>query len=93
MKHINVIEVAFGKSICTLNLSKVIDLEENENTIDQALLLKCFCESRKTQSFFTSCLNENSTPNERDFIISLIQESAKTSNLIKNFCDVATNSK
>lgn len=49
-------------------------------------LLKCFCESRRSQAFYTKCLDENSSEEETDFLTNLIQESAKTSNEIKQFC-------
>ncbi|MGE6377990.1 hypothetical protein [Peribacillus muralis] len=53
---------------------------------NREMLLKCFCEARKTQAYFTKCLNEESSKEEKDFILELVRESAKTSNEIKEFC-------
>lgn len=53
---------------------------------DHNLVLKCFCENRKTQAFFTSCLQEYTSREEQEFLIDLIQEYASTSRKIKEFC-------
>lgn len=50
------------------------------------MLLKCFCEARRTQAFFTKCLDEGSTDEEKEFLIDLVQESAETTKKIKKFC-------
>ena len=54
---------------------------------NKELLLKCFCEARRTQAFFTSCLTEESTDEERKFILELVQNSTQTSNKIREFCN------
>lgn len=59
---------------------------ENKIMKNREMLLKCFCEARKTQAYFTKCLDEQSTKAEKDFILDLIKESAKTSNKIREFC-------
>ncbi|MGM9944568.1 MAG: S8 family peptidase [Lysinibacillus sp.] len=88
MMYVDNVQIADEYSIPVLNLAKSVSMEEE--VIDKELLLKCFCEARKTQAFFTKCLNENSSKKEREFILSLIQESTKTSNLIRNFCKIST---
>lgn len=55
--------------------------ESNKFTI-----MKCFCEARKTQAFFTKCLDENSSEEEREFLTELVKESAATSKKIEEFC-------
>lgn len=60
---------------------------ENETMENREMLLKCFCEARKTQAYFTKCLDEQSTKEEKDFILELVKESAKTSNKIREFCE------
>lgn len=50
------------------------------------LILKCFCESRKTQAFFSKCLSENLSETERSFIIELIKDSSNLSEKISNYC-------
>lgn len=86
MKHTSKVFLAdYGQSISVLDLTKnVIEIEDN--SVNEALLLKCFCEARKTQSFFTQCLTESSSEKERAFLISLIQESASRANQIKYLC-------
>jgi len=91
MLHTTKVQIAGCKeTVSVLNLSKDISIdvtnEQFENNLDKSLLLKCFCEARKSQAFFTQCLTENSTENERQFLISLIQESASTAKHIKNLC-------
>jgi major intracellular serine protease len=54
---------------------------------NQYVLLKCFCEARKAQAYFTKCLDMNSSLEEREFILDLVKESAETSNKIRNFCE------
>ncbi|TKI66440.1 intracellular serine protease [Lysinibacillus mangiferihumi] len=81
----------YEEAISILNLSIDVGIEDDsseqfENTLDQSLLLKCFCEARRSQAFFTQCLKENSTEDEREFLISLIQESASAAMHIKNLC-------
>jgi major intracellular serine protease len=49
-------------------------------------MIKCFCEARKTQAFFTKCLNDNATDEEREFLMELVKESAATSKKILDFC-------
>lgn len=91
MLHTTKVQIAGCKeTVSVLNLSKDISIdisnEQFENILDKSLPLKCFCEARKSQAFFTQCLTENSTENERQFLISLIQESASTAKHIKNLC-------
>lgn len=56
----------------------------NENS--QEIMIKCFCESRKAQAFYTRCLDENSSEEEKEFLMHLIKESALTSRKILDFC-------
>lgn len=92
MQHTTRVQIGeYGETISMLNLSIDVGITDDSNVqfetmIDKSLLLKCFCEARKSQAFFTQCLNENSTENEREFLISLIQESASTAMHIKNIC-------
>jgi major intracellular serine protease len=50
-------------------------------------LLECFCESRKTQAFYSKCIDEAQTEEEKDFLRELVKMAAKTSNEIKQFCE------
>ncbi|QNK89842.1 S8 family peptidase [Sporosarcina sp. resist] len=92
MLHTTKVQIAHsGEAFSILNLSKDVIIKEDfseqfEDILDKSLLIKCFCEVRKSQAFFTQCLNENSTENESEFLISLIQESASTAEHIKNLC-------
>ncbi|MGE7692017.1 S8 family peptidase [Lysinibacillus sp. NPDC097214] len=92
MQHTTKIQIGdYREMISILNLSLDVSIEDDSNEqfetkLDKSLLLKCFCEARKTQAFFTQCLNEDSTEYERKFLISLIQESASTAMHIKNLC-------
>lgn len=94
MLHTTKLKVGdYDQTISILNLALDVSLEDesNENfeedTLDKSLLLKCFCEARKTQAFFTQCLSEQSSEKERSFLISLIKESASTASYIKNVCE------
>ncbi len=49
-------------------------------------LFRCFCEARKTQGFFSSCLDQSSTKEERDVLIELVQDYTRASNKIKDYC-------
>lgn len=64
--------------------------EEKEKKIgfveNKEMLFKCFCQARKTQSYFTHCLDEKASKEERDFILDLIKESAESANKIREFC-------
>lgn len=53
---------------------------------NKEILIKCFCEARKTQAYFTKCLEEGSSDEEREFLLELIEDSARTSNKIRKFC-------
>lgn len=93
MQHTTKVQVGdYGETISILNLALDVNLEEeynesSEDTIEKSLLLKCFCEARKTQAFYTQCLTEQSSEKEREFLISLIKESASTASYIKNMCE------
>jgi len=92
MEHTTPINTMENTKINVLNLKKnpIVSVNENENTkkINQEMLLKCFCEARKTQAFFTKCLDENSTEEEKEFIAELVKEYAKTSKKILEFCGI-----
>lgn len=60
-------------------------------TLKRDMLLKCFCEARKTQAFFTKCLDENSSEEEREFLLELVKESARISNKIMEICVINPN--
>ena len=51
-------------------------------------LLQCFCESRKVQAFYTSCLENAITKEEKEFLMKLAETATKTSNEIKEFCEL-----
>ncbi|MGE7692080.1 S8 family peptidase [Lysinibacillus sp. NPDC097214] len=92
MQHTTRVKIGdYGQTISILNLSLDVGIADDSNVqfeppiIDKSLLLKCLCEARKSQAFFTQCLNENLTENERKFLISLIQESASTAMDIKKY--------
>ena len=89
MQHTIRVQIGdYGEAISILNLSIDVNIENDTKTmIDRSLLLKCYCEARKSQAFFTNCLNENTTESEREFLISLIQESAYTASYIKELCE------
>ncbi|MFC9541353.1 S8 family peptidase [Lysinibacillus sp. NPDC056959] len=90
MQHTDNVRMGdYGETISIINLSKDVSIEVDSNEqpeiiLDKSLLLKCFCEARKSQAFFTQCLNEYSTENERELLISLIQESVSTAKYIKD---------
>ena len=92
MQHTDRVQVGdYGETVSILNLSKDVSIgvdfnEQSEIIQDKSLLLKCFCETRKSQAFFTKCLKECSTENERELLISLIQESVSTAERIKDLC-------
>jgi len=89
MQHTTKVHIVeYGEALHILNLSKDVNIEDEqpEDTLDKSLLLNCFCEARKSQAFFTQCLTENSKENEREFLMTLIQESASTAEHIKRFC-------
>jgi len=50
-------------------------------------LLECFCQSRKTQAFYSKCIDEAQTEEEKEFLSELVKAAAKTSNEIKQFCE------
>lgn len=54
-------------------------------------MMKCFCEARRTQSYFTKCLNERATLEERELLIEIVQEYTKTSNKLRDFCEKKLN--
>lgn len=79
-----------------LNKIRILDLSEKEDICNQdynvprknrEMLIKCFCEARKTQAYFTKCLDLESSDEERDFLLELVKESANTSKKIKEFCE------
>lgn len=51
-------------------------------------LLQCFCEARRTHAFYTKCLDQSTSQEEKEFLGELIKSAAKTSNEIKEFCEV-----
>jgi len=94
MKHTSKIHIAdYRETIFVINLTKdviveVDNIEESKEKFNEELILKCFCEARKSQAFFTKCLNESSNEQERQFLIKLIQESAVKATYIKELCQV-----
>ncbi|ARP44625.1 Intracellular serine protease (plasmid) [Geobacillus thermodenitrificans] len=92
MEHTAPIKVSHNKEVYLLNLEKkqYSDIEGNKKmeTINREKLLKCFCEARKTQAFFTKCLDENSSIEEREFLLELVKESAQISNKIMDICTI-----
>ncbi|KYD24274.1 hypothetical protein B4113_2479 [Geobacillus sp. B4113_201601] len=92
MKHTTPINTKENTKIYVLNLKKnpIVSVNEQESTkkLNREMLLKCFCEARKTQAFFTKCLDENSTEEEKEFIAELVKEYAKTSNKILEYCGI-----
>ncbi len=55
-------------------------MKSNEN------LIKCYCESRKAQTFFTNCLNNAHSLEEKELIYELISQAVESSNKIRNYC-------
>ncbi|MEH6955166.1 hypothetical protein [Neobacillus drentensis] len=51
-------------------------------------LLQCFCEARRTQAFYTNCLNDAVTNEEKEFLAELVKSATKTSNEIRAFCEL-----
>lgn len=49
-------------------------------------LLHCFCDARKTQAYYTKCLDTVSTAEEKQFLLELVSEATKNSNRIKELC-------
>lgn len=93
MKHTTRVEVISNKNIQILNLKNkqqsIREVGVNMEIKNRDMLLKCYCEARKTQAFFTKCLDENSSEEEREFILELVKESAKTSRKIREFCEIS----
>lgn len=92
MQHTTNVQIGdYGETISILNLALDVIIEETvneqlETTLDKSLLLKCFCEARKSQAFYTQCLDEHTSESEREFLMYLIQESATAASYIKNMC-------
>jgi len=85
MKHTSSVYLPeYNQQIKVLNLS--ISIEEDEEPMDLELLLKCYCEARKSQSFFTKCLTKAKNEKEKTLLLKLIQEMSDNSNYIKNVC-------
>jgi major intracellular serine protease len=74
------------EGISVLDLTEPTKNNMKSYQIRKDLLLKCFCETRKSQAFYTKCIDECSSDMERNFLIELAQESAKTSNRIQEYC-------
>lgn len=91
MKHTSKVDLEGGIAINMLNLnSPVQSIYKHSNLLERKnrdMLLKCFCEARRTQAFFTKCLDEHASEEERTFMIELIKKSAETSKKIKDFCE------
>ena len=86
MQHTSKVYISdYDQTVSVLDLTKDVKIEE-EVEFDKTLLLKCFCEARKTQAFFTQCLTDSSSERERDFLLDLIRESASKAEYIRNFC-------
>lgn len=86
MEHTDKVYLAdYDQTIFLLNLAKTV---ESDVKFDKTLLLECFCEARKSQAYFTKCLEKAQNKKERDFILSLIVEAAQTANYIKDYCDI-----
>lgn len=64
----------------------ILDLRSKKMEIKHETLIKCYCESRKNQAFYTKCLNDAVSIGERDFLIELIKKTAITSNQIRKMC-------
>ena len=55
-------------------------------------LLACYCKAREVQSFYTSCLtNESLSAKERDLLIHLIRNASHSSNLLREYCQIPDN--
>ncbi|TYR78892.1 S8 family peptidase [Priestia megaterium] len=90
MGHTSEIQFEDGNRIKMIDLTESVNIRKRNSLLSASknkdMLLKCFCEARRTQAFFTKCLDENSSEEEREFILELIQNSASTSEKIKEFC-------
>lgn len=51
-------------------------------------LFYCFCEARKSQAFYTNCLNKAKTEEEKNILIELVKSAAQTSNEIRQICEL-----
>ncbi len=49
-------------------------------------LFQCFCEARKVQGFFSKCLDQNCTKEEKELFLDLVQDYTRASNKIKEYC-------
>lgn len=55
-------------------------------TPSRELLMACFCETRRSQAFFTKCLEQNLPSQEKEFLLDIIIDLATTSKKIQEFC-------
>lgn len=86
LKHTKKIDTHNKTSIRALSLDEASIEDKNLTDENRVMLMRCFCEARKTQAFFTKCLDSRSTEEEREFLFELIKDSANTSNKIIEFC-------
>lgn len=56
------------------------------------LLLSCFCKARENQAFYTKCLDQYPTVEEKALMYDLIAESASISQKIRKYCEENSNS-
>ncbi|MGE8001442.1 hypothetical protein ACQKOF_22890 [Lysinibacillus sp. NPDC093190] len=52
-------------------------------------LMACYCKAREIQSFYSSCLtNDSLSPKERGLLIHLIKNASLSSNLLREYCQI-----
>ncbi|WP_068985384.1 MULTISPECIES: hypothetical protein [Lysinibacillus] len=57
-------------------------------------LMACYCKAREVQSFYSSCLtNDSLSLKERDLLINLIKNASISSKLLKEYCQIHANDK
>lgn len=55
-------------------------------TENRETLIRCFCETRKTQAFLVRCLNQNTSEEDEEFLMELIKETSLISKRIEKYC-------
>lgn len=91
MYHTKQIQIEEGLEISVLTLNKEEDETNREVQImgerpNRDLLMKCFCETRRSQAFFTKCLDETLPDQDKEFLQDIIIDLATTSKKIQEFC-------
>lgn len=87
MYHTSKINVSGNHFVNILSLNKH-DFEIQEMIKkNRELLLKCFCEARRSQSFFTKCIDDNNSSQDRELLIDIVKDAANISEKIRLYCE------